>query len=49
VLKDAPWAPIFNEKRFTFHSQRLGGDAALYTDPIHIPVNYDYIFAKDAQ
>jgi oligopeptide transport system substrate-binding protein len=49
VLKDAPWAPIFNEKRFTFHSQRLGGDATLFTDPIHIPVNYDYIFAKDKQ
>ncbi len=49
VLKDAPWAPIFNEKRFTFHSQRLGGDPALFTDPIHIPVNYDYIFAKDVQ
>ena len=49
VLKDAPWAPIFNEKRFTFHSQRLGGDPALFTDPIHIPVNYDYIFAKDKQ
>jgi ABC-type transport system substrate-binding protein len=49
VLKDAPWAPIFNEKRFTYHSSRLGGDPALFTDPIHIPVNYDYIFAKDAQ
>ena len=49
VLKDAPWAPIFNEKRFTYHSARLGGDSSLFTDPIHIPVNYDYIFAKDAQ
>lgn len=49
VLKDAPWAPIFNEKRFTYHSERLGGDPALFTDPIHIPVNYDYIYAKDAQ
>jgi peptide/nickel transport system substrate-binding protein len=49
VLKDAPWAPVFNEKRFTYHSARLGGDPALFTDPIHIPVNYDYIFAKDAQ
>jgi oligopeptide transport system substrate-binding protein len=49
VLKDAPWAPIFNEKRFTYHSARLGGDPTLFTDPIHIPVNYDYIFAKDAQ
>jgi oligopeptide transport system substrate-binding protein len=49
VLKDAPWAPIFNEIRFTYHSERLGGDPSLFTDPIHIPVNYDYIYAKDAQ
>jgi peptide/nickel transport system substrate-binding protein/oligopeptide transport system substrate-binding protein len=49
VLKDAPWAPIFNEQRFTFHSARLGGDPKLYTDPIHIPVNYDYIFDKGVQ
>jgi peptide/nickel transport system substrate-binding protein len=49
VLKDAPWAPVFNEKRFTYHSARLGGDPVLYTDPIHIPIHYDYIFAKDAQ
>jgi ABC-type transport system substrate-binding protein len=49
VLKDAPWAPIFNEKRFTYHSARLGGEAALFTDPIHIPVNYDYIYAEDVQ
>ena len=49
VLKDAPWVPVFNENRFTFHSERLGGDPALFTDPIHLPVNYDYIFAKDAQ
>ncbi len=49
VMKDAPWAPVFNEKRFTYHSARIVGDAALFTDPIHIPVNYDYIYATDAQ
>lgn len=49
VLKDAPWAPVFNEKRFTYHSARLGGDPSLFSDPIHIPINYDYIYAKDAQ
>jgi oligopeptide transport system substrate-binding protein len=49
VMKDAPWVPIFNEQRYTYHSARLGGDASLFIDPIHIPVNYDYIFAKDVQ
>ena len=43
-MKDAPWAPVFNEKRFTMHSARLGGDDALFIDPVHIPVNYDYIY-----
>ena len=49
LMKDAPWVPIFNEKRFTYHSARLGGDASLFTDPIHIPVNYDFIYNKDSQ
>jgi len=49
VIKQAPWVPIFNEKRFTFHSARITGDPRLFTDPIHIPVNYDYIYATDAQ
>lgn len=49
VMKDAPWAPVFNEQRFTMHSARLGGGDALFVDPVHIPVHYDYVFDKDAQ
>ncbi|HUL08808.1 MAG TPA: ABC transporter substrate-binding protein [Candidatus Acidoferrum sp.] len=50
VMKDAPWAPIFNERRFTIHSARLGGDTAIFTDAIHVPLgNYDYMYVKDAQ
>ena len=48
LLQDAPWAPIFHEKRFTYHSGRLGGDPSLFTDPTRLSVNYDHIFAKDA-
>ena len=29
VMEDAPWVPVFNEQRFTMHSPRMGGDAAL--------------------
>ena len=47
VMEDAPWAPIFNEQRFTMKSARMGGDDALYVDPIAIPVNYDYAFIKE--
>ena len=49
VMKDAPWVPVMNEQRFTMHSARLGGDPSLFIEPIHIPVNYEYIYAKDAQ
>ena len=46
VMADAPWVPIFNEQRFTVRSSRMGGSDALYVDPVHIPVNYNYIYLK---
>ncbi len=49
IMKDAPWAPIFNEQRFTMRALRLGGPDAIFVDPVHIPVNYEYVYAKDAQ
>jgi peptide/nickel transport system substrate-binding protein len=49
AMKDAPWIPIMNERRYTMHSERVGGDPQLFIEPIHIPVNYVYIYAKDAQ
>ena len=49
IMKDAPWAPIFNEQRFTMHSPRIGGDDSWFVDPVHIPIAYDYVYATDAQ
>ncbi|MHB1103625.1 MAG: ABC transporter substrate-binding protein [Devosia sp.] len=49
VMEDAPWVPVFNEQRFTMRSERLGGPDAIFVDPVHVPVNYDYVFAKDVQ
>lgn len=46
AMDDAPWVPIFNEQRFTVRSERMAGDESLYVDPVHIPVNYDYIWVK---
>ncbi|KAA8999377.1 ABC transporter substrate-binding protein [Affinibrenneria salicis] len=46
VMADAPWVPVFNEKRYTVHSASMGGADALYVDPVHVPVNYDYIWKK---
>lgn len=49
IMEDAPWAPIFNEERFTIRSERIGGDDKLFVDPVHIPVHYDQVHAKDVQ
>jgi len=49
LMDDAPWAPVFNEQRFTMRAARLGGPDEIFVDPVHIPVQYEYVFAKDAQ
>lgn len=47
VMEDAPWAPVFNEERFTIKSPRLGGEDPLFVDPVSIPVNYDYVYVTE--
>jgi peptide/nickel transport system substrate-binding protein len=49
IQDEAPWVPVFNEQRFTIRSDRLDGPEGIFVDPVHIPVHYDYVFAKDAQ
>ena len=49
VMEDAPWVPVFNEQRFTLHSDAVAGDDTLFVDPVHIPVNYDYIYSTEAE
>jgi ABC-type transport system substrate-binding protein len=46
IMEQAPWVPVFNEERYTMKSDRMGGEDALYVDPVSIPVNYDYVFVK---
>ncbi|SCY93493.1 ABC transporter substrate-binding protein [Paracoccus tibetensis] len=47
VMAQAPWVPVFNEQRYTMKSPRMGGDDALYVDPVSIPVNYDYVYVTE--
>ncbi|PZR00120.1 MAG: peptide ABC transporter substrate-binding protein [Cereibacter sphaeroides] len=47
IMDQAPWAPVFNEQRYTMKSPRMGGEDALYVDPVSIPVNYDYVFVTE--
>jgi ABC-type transport system substrate-binding protein len=49
IMDDAPWVPVFDEVRYTMHTARIGGDDSLFNDPIHIPVNYNNVYAVDAQ
>ncbi len=45
AMSDAPWIPIFNEKRIAMKSSRLGGENGIIF-PVEIPVNFDRIFIK---
>jgi len=47
VMEQAPWVPVFNEQRYTMKSKRMGGEDALYVDPVSIPVNYDYVYVTE--
>jgi len=47
IMDDAPWAPIFNEKRFTMKADTLTGPSdKIFVDPVHIPVHYDVVVKK---
>jgi ABC-type transport system substrate-binding protein len=49
IMDDAPWVPVFDEVRYTMHSPRVAGEAPMFNDPIHIPINYENVYATDAQ
>ena len=49
IMDDAPWVPVFNEVRFAMHSARISGEDIFFADPIHIPVHYEFVYAKDAE
>ncbi len=46
VMADAPWIPIFNERRVVAKSKRMGGEPNIYIDPTRV-INYDAIFVKN--
>ena len=49
IMDNAPWVPVFNDVRLAMHSARIGGKDIFFADPIHIPIHYEYVYAKDAQ
>ncbi len=49
VMQDAPWVPVFNEKRYTVHQPSVkAASADIFVDPINIPVNYNMIYKSNA-
>ncbi|KAA0700847.1 ABC transporter substrate-binding protein [Neorhizobium sp. P12A] len=43
--KDAPWIPVFNERRVVAKSKRMGGEDQIYIDPTRV-IDYDAIYVK---
>ena len=43
IMEDAPWIPVFHELQVSMHSTRVTGPEGIFTDPMHIPVHYEYI------
>ncbi|WP_413989826.1 ABC transporter substrate-binding protein [Labrys okinawensis] len=43
--KDAPWIPVFNERRVVAKSKRMGGPDEVYIDPTRV-IDYDGISVK---
>jgi len=43
IMEDAPWIPVLHELQVSMHSSRVTGPEGIFTDPMHIPVHYEYI------
>ncbi len=46
MMKDAPWVPLVNMKRYTLRSEKLQGETALFDDVIHQPIPYEDVWVK---
>ncbi|MBB3456899.1 ABC-type transport system substrate-binding protein [Rhizobium sp. BK313] len=43
--KDAPWIPVFNERRVVAKSKRMGGPDEIYIDPTRV-IDYEAVYIK---
>lgn len=49
IMGDAPWVPVFNEKRYTVHQPTVKAPSRnIFVDPINIPVSYNMIYKTHA-
>ena len=46
IMKDAPWVPLVNARRYALKSERIDGDPSYFTDIITQPFPYDAVWVK---
>ena len=49
VIDDAPWVPMYNDKRFVLKAKRLQGPPAAFLSPVMPLVDYTQVYAADAR
>lgn len=46
IMKDAPWVPLVNARRYALKSTKIDGDPSYFTDIITQPFPYDTVWVK---
>jgi len=46
IMKDAPWVPLVNARRYALKSEKIDGDPSYFTDIITQPFPYDTVWVK---
>ena len=49
VMDDAPWVPVYNDKRFLLKQPRIQGSKAVFAAPTYPLIDYVRVFAADAK
>jgi peptide/nickel transport system substrate-binding protein/oligopeptide transport system substrate-binding protein len=49
VMDDAPWVPVYNDKRFLLKQPRIQGSKAVFAAPTYPLIDYAQVFAADAK
>jgi ABC-type transport system substrate-binding protein len=49
VMADAPWVPVYNDKRFLMKSKRLQGPHAAFAAPTLPLIDYVQVYVADAK
>jgi hypothetical protein len=48
-MDDAPWVPIYNDKRVVLRSKRLAGPEGAFVAPVLPLIDYAQVYVTDAR